>query len=89
MYHQDLHIGEERIPAVIEYSEDECGPLVIDKIVIINGPAVPVGIFETEAIEDMTHRLAKGHDRVLAELHSMYLEDRAADNDAFRAAYGD
>ena len=88
MYHQVLHIGEERIPAVIEYSEDECGPLVIDKIVIINGPAVPVGIFETEAIEDMTHRLAKGHDRVISDLDAEYRADRAQDRDAFRAAYG-
>ena len=87
MYHQILHIGEECVPCVVEYVIED-GGVYINKIVIVGGNEVPVGIFEIEAIEDMTHRLAKGHDRVLAELYSMYCADRAADNDAFRAAYG-
>ena len=89
MYHQILHIGEECVPCVVEYSYDEdVNVFVIDKIVIVGGNEVPVGIFETEAIEDMTHRLAKGHDRVISDLDAEYRADRAQDRDAFRAAYG-
>ena len=87
MFHQVLHIGEERIPAVIEYSEDECGPLVIDKITIINGPVIPVGAYPESYLDKLADKLADNHDRVLAELRSMYRADRAADNDAFREAY--
>ena len=88
-HHQILHIGEELVPAVIEYSHDEdTDVFVIDKITVINGPVVPVGIFKTEAIEDMTHCIALGHDRVISDLDAEYRADRAADNDAFRAAHG-
>ena len=86
MFHQVVHIGEERIPAVIEYSEDECGPLVIDKITIINGPVIPVGAYPESYLDKLADKLADNHDRVLAELRSMYHADRAADNDAFREA---
>ena len=89
MYHQVLRIGDDAVPVVIEYSEDECGPFVIEKITIINGPVVPVGIFDEGAIWDMSERLALGHDRVLAELAAEYRADRAQEQDSFRAAYGD
>ena len=89
-HHQILHIGEELVPAVIEYSHDEdMDVFVIDKIVIVNGPAVPVGIFEIEVIEDMMHCIALGHDRVISDLDAKSRADRAQDRDAFRAAYGD
>lgn len=89
MYHQILHVGEECVPCVVEYSYDEdVNVFVIDKITVINGTIVPVGIFETEAIEDMTHCIALGHDRVISDLDAEYRADRAQDRDAFRAAYG-
>ena len=89
MYHQILKLGDDAVPCVIEYTEDDTGVFVIEKITVINGPAIPVGIFEYDAIEDMADRLARGHDRVIAELDAEYRADRAQERDAFRAAYGD
>ena len=88
MYHQILHVGEESVPCVVEYVIED-GGVYINKIIIVGGNEVPVGIFETEAIEDMTHRLTKGHDRVISDLDAEYRADRAQNRDAFRAAYGD
>ena len=87
MYHQILHIGEECIPAVIEYSEDETGPIVIDKITVIDGPIIPTGAYPADYLEELADQLARRHDGVISDLNAMYRADRAADRAAFKEAY--
>lgn len=89
MYHQIIPIGEGSMPAVIEYHEDECGPLVIDSITLAGGQSIPVEAFDIRQIEDIADQLAKSHDRAVSELNAMFRADQAQDRDAFRAAYGD
>ena len=55
---------------------------MIDKITIINGPVIPVGAYPESYLDKLADQLARNHDRVLAELRSMYRADRAAERDA-------
>jgi hypothetical protein len=89
MYHQIIPIGEGSMPAVIEYHEDECGPLVIDKITLADGVCIPVDAFDWQQVENITSRLEMGHDAAVSGLNAMFRADQAQDRDAFRAAYGD
>lgn len=81
MYHQILKLGDDAVPCVIEYTEDETGPFVIESIQIVGGQKIPVGIFDFDVIEEIAYRLARGHDRVIAELDAEYRIDRAIERE--------
>ena len=86
-YHQVLNIGEDAIQVTVEYSIDE-QYAVVDKI-IYEGREIPVGLFDLPQIESIASTLEAGHHEVLRELDWLHAEDKAADRDAFNAAYND
>lgn len=86
MYHQKIEIGDGAVPAAIDYDIDEdCGVLWIDSIKV--GGVEIVGAFTESQLKPIEWQLWSGHDRVEAELDSLYREDRAADRAAFKEAY--
>ena len=86
-YHQVINIGEDAIQVTVEYSMDE-QYAVVDKI-IYDGREIPVGLFDLPQIESIALTLEAGHAAVLRELDWLHAEDKAADRDAFDAAYND
>lgn len=86
-YHQVLNIGEDAIQVTVEYSIDE-QYAVVDKI-IYEGREIPVGMFDLPQIESIASTLEAGHHEVIRELDWLHAEDKAADRDAFNAAYND
>jgi len=89
MYHQVLNIGEDAIQVTVEYSMDDDTYAVVDKIILQGGQEVPVGLFDLRQIESIASTLEAGHHEVLRELDWIHAEDKAADRDAFNAAYND
>lgn len=87
MYHQVLNIGEDRFQVTVEYDMDD-QYAVVDKI-IYEGREIPVGLFDLPQIESIASTLEAGHHEVLRELDWLHAEDKAADRDAFNAAYSD
>lgn len=88
MYQQTIHIGEDAIEVVAEYTIEEDAYAVVTKI-IHNGHEIPVGLFDLPQIEAIGSLLDAGHHNVMRELAFQHGEDVAAERAAFRAAYED
>lgn len=88
MYHQVLNIGDGDLPVTISYGiDDDCGVLFIESIKA--GDFELLGYFEPEHLKGIEHRLWKRHDALIREMDWLHAEDKAADRDAFNAAYND
>lgn len=87
-YHQVLNIGDGDLPVTIDYSIDEdCNVLFVESIKA--GSFELLGYLASAQIESIEQRLAMIHDSVVREMDWLHAEDKAADRDAFNAAYND
>lgn len=86
MYHQVIKIGEGHMPVAVEYGiDDDCGVLWIKSI---KAEGIDLtGYFLESQLSPMELQLWKRHDSVVAELDSMFREDRAAERAEFRDVY--
>ncbi len=74
---QLISIGEGNVPVWADYYEDECGPLVIEKLVTKRDGLDITGCFTYEQLDELAKKLDAGHEQALRDARNRGLEDLA------------
>lgn len=88
MLYQEVPIGDGRVMATVGYTVEDDTYCIVCSITA-RGVDYDIGVFEEPQLESIADLLEAGHNGAVRAARSDYLADRAADRDAFHAAYGE